>query len=194
MSAEPVREERRRLPRGAGKQALLEAIASIVAREGLDGLTFRAAAAEAEVTHGLASYHFRSREAMIGEALAWATERDIEASRLDPGSGRLEDFAADLAELVTTNADRQAFQFQLALEARRRPELLAQVRTLYEHYMDVTARSLEAAGIDGDRVLARLVFAALDGLVLQQLIFDDAEATERAVARLRELLVAGSAS
>lgn len=190
MGAEPAPLERRRLPRGAGRKALLEAIIRLVAREGLASLTFRAAAAEAGVTHGLASYHFRSRETMIEEALAWATERDIEAARLEPASGRLEDFAADLPELVSANPERPAFQFELALEARRRRELLPQVRLLYEHYIDVVARSLEEAGVGGDRVLARLAFAALDGLVLQQLIFDDPDATEQAVARLRHLLAA----
>ena len=43
------------------------------------------------------------------------------------------------------------------------------------------ARALAKLGIDGD-VAARLVFAAIDGLTLQQLIFEDPEQTREAVA------------
>jgi hypothetical protein len=45
-----------------------------------------------------------------------------------------------------------------------------------------------ALGIPRDRALTRLVFAALDGLVLQQLIFGDARDTDASIERLQELL------
>ena len=64
--------------RGEGRDALCEALVRIVAREGLDGVTFRSVAAEAGVTHGLASYHFGNRETMIVEALTWAVRESIE--------------------------------------------------------------------------------------------------------------------
>jgi hypothetical protein len=52
----------------------------------------------------------------------------------------------------------------------------------------VIEQSLVALGLPRDRALTRLVFAALDGLVLQQLIFADPGATDAAIERLRELL------
>ena len=79
-------------------------------------------------------------------------------------------------------------QCELTFEARRRPELASQVRALYENYYSVTERSLVELGIDRDEALTRLVFAALDGLVLQQLIFGDARATDASIERLQELL------
>jgi AcrR family transcriptional regulator len=42
-----------------------------------DGVTFRSVAQEAGVTHGLASYHFRTRDEMIGEAPTWATKHRV---------------------------------------------------------------------------------------------------------------------
>lgn len=186
MATDPA--PRRAPRRGQGRQALLEAIVRIVTREGLDGLTFRAVAAEAGVTHGLASYHFRSREAMVAEALAWETEQSIKLSRLEPPSGRLEDLASEVSSLVARDPDGAAFQFAMALEGRKRPELQEHVRLLYDHYVEVVRESLAHSGIDADSTLARLVFAAIDGLVLQQLIYGDAKATQAALDRLREVL------
>jgi DNA-binding transcriptional regulator YbjK len=180
--------EPRQLRRGEGRQALIEAIVRVVARDGLDGLTFRSAAKEAGVTHGLATYHFGSREAMVAEALEWATQAGIEESRLDTHGGGLSELAADLPDLIDRDPDSAAFQFAMALEGRRRQELAAHVRRLYDHYIDATTASLEAAGVDADADVARLVFAAIDGLVLQQLIYGDAEATARSLTRLRRLL------
>jgi DNA-binding transcriptional regulator YbjK len=187
VTAERAREPRR-LRRGEGRQALIEAIVRVVARDGLDGLTFRSAAKEAGVTHGLATYHFGSREAMVAEALEWATQAGIEESRLDTRGGVLAELAADLPELIERDPDSAAFQFAMALEGRRRPELAAHVRQLYDHYIDATRASLAAAGVVADDELARLVFAAIDGLVLQQLIYGNPEATGRALARMRQLL------
>jgi AcrR family transcriptional regulator len=174
--------------RGQGRQALLEAIVRIVTRQGLDGLTFRAVAAEAGVTHGLASYHFPSREAMVAEALAWETEQSIELSRLESQTGRLEDLASEVPSLIARDPDGAAFQFAMALEGRKRPELQGQIRLLYDHYVDAVRESLAHSGIEADSTLARVVFAAIDGLVLQQLIYRDAEATQAALDRLRDVL------
>ncbi|WP_259316214.1 hypothetical protein [Capillimicrobium parvum] len=100
----------------------------------------------------------------------------------------LEDFAADLPRLAAEEPDGQAFQFELALEARRRPELRDEVRTQYEEYFAVTRRALERAGIEATPALVRLVFAALDGATLQQLIFERPDESAELVAELQGLL------
>lgn len=161
-----------------------------VAKHGFAGLTYRAVAAEAGVTHGLVSYHFGSLDAMISEALALAAEEAIRESELSSGDA----FATRLSQLVSDQAEAQTYQFELTFEARRRPELAAQVRTLYENYYEVIEQTLVSLGLPRDRALTRLVFAALDGLVLQQLIFADPEATDAAIVRLRELLARLSAA
>ena len=174
--------------RGEGREALLRAVVRVVARSGFAGLTYRAVAKEAGVTHGLVTYHFGSRDAMVHEALAWAASDAIRDSHIQVADGGLPEFAESLAELVATEPDAQAFQFELALEARRRPALRPEVRALYENYFGVIERSLEALDLSDDPVLARLVFAALDGIVLQQLIFGDGEATDASLERLRSIL------
>lgn len=159
-----------------------------VAKHGFAGLTYRAVAAEAGVTHGLVSYHFGSLDAMIEEALALAADEAIRDARLSVSSGELAAFANSISTLVSEQTEAQTYQFELTFEALRRPELAGQVRSLYENYYGVVERSLVELGISPDKALTRLVFAALDGLVLQQLIFGDAHATDDSIQRLQELL------
>lgn len=183
--AAPV--SRTRVARGQGREALCRALLRVVARDGFDGVTFRSVALEAGVTHGLASYHFGTRETMIHEALSWAVEHTIEASHLASDAGEVEEFAADVPRLLSESPEEAIFQFDLLLRALRSPPLLAAVRKSYDDYIDAVAQSLRSFGIDDDTV-AGLVFAALDGLTLQHLLYDDPRRTEGAIAALRRLL------
>jgi hypothetical protein len=45
-----------------------------------------------------------------------------------------------------------------------------------------------SAGLEASETMTRLVFAALDGIVIQQLVYGDAARTEETVAELRALL------
>ncbi|MDX2910647.1 TetR/AcrR family transcriptional regulator [Streptomyces griseiscabiei] len=183
------RRPRKRLHYGAGREALLNAAVHVVARGGLRKLTYRAVAEQAGVTHGLVVHHFGSRDALIEEALAHTIRTSLDTSSLEPGTGRVADFSVGLSEMVTADPDTQAFQYELLLESRRRPELLPQIRELYDEYFDAARRELgRMLPAGADQALTRLVFAALDGLVLHQLVFDEPEVTDRAVEELRTLL------
>ncbi|MFD1657157.1 TetR/AcrR family transcriptional regulator [Streptomyces caeni] len=181
---------RRRLGYGEGREALLKAAVRVVGRRGLRHLTYRAVAEEAGVTHGLVVHHFGSRDALIEEALAYSVRTSLSSSLIEPGTGRPEDFATGLSHMVDSDPDSQAFQYELLLEARRRPQLLAQVRALYDEYFGATERELSRILPQGaGPALCRLVFAALDGLVLYHLTGIDArEDTEAALTELRSLL------
>jgi AcrR family transcriptional regulator len=157
-------------------------------------VTFRSVAAEAGVTHGLASYHFGTRERMIVEALEWASQRAITLTHLGVAVDRLEDLGTATPQVIANAPDEAAFQFQLALEALRRPELRAGVRASYDAYVSAVQQSLDSVGLDGDPALGRLVFAALDGVALQQLIFDDELRSSASIDALHALLDAFSAS
>jgi AcrR family transcriptional regulator len=179
----------RRPRHGQGREALLAATVHVVAREGLRGLTYRAVADEAGVANTLVAHHFGTRDALLQAALEWAAEQSIGISLLEPATGRLEDFAAGLAELVADDAGMQAFQYELSLEARRRPELLPAVQRMYGAYIQATRRELMRVGLDEPSDdLARAVFALLDGIVLQQTLFGEPAATDAVVRRLRDLL------
>lgn len=178
---------RTRVARGQGRDALCRALLRVVARDGFDGVTFRSVAAEANVTHGLASYHFKTREAMIHEALSWAVNHTIESSRLAASANGIESFAADVPQMLSESPEEAVFQFELLLRALRSPALLDDVRKSYDEYVDAVAQSLGSFGINGDAI-ARVVFAALDGLTLQQLLYRDQKRTEAAIEALHRLL------
>ncbi|MGY4922173.1 TetR/AcrR family transcriptional regulator [Streptomyces sp. 900105755] len=181
---------RRRLGYGEGREALLKAAVRVVGARGLRHLTYRAVAEEAGVTHGLVVHHFGSRDALIEESLAYAVRLSLSSSLLEPGTGRPEDFVAGLPDMVEDDADGQAYQYELLLEARRRPELLPQVRALYDEYFGASQRELDRILPGGaSPAFNRLVFAALDGLVLHQLTgIGDRADSEAALAELHALL------
>ncbi|MDX2760481.1 TetR/AcrR family transcriptional regulator [Streptomyces europaeiscabiei] len=205
------RRPRKRLHYGEGREALLNAAVHVVARGGLRRLTYRAVAEKAEVTHGLVVHHFGSRDALVEEALAHTIRTSLDTSSLEPGTGKVADFStrlsemvtADLepgtgkvadfstrlSEMVTADPDTQAFQYELLLESRRRPELLPQIRELYDEYFDAARRELgRILPAGADKALTRLVFAALDGLVLHQLVLGEPAVTDAALEELRSLL------
>jgi AcrR family transcriptional regulator len=179
--------ERSRPRYGEGREALLVAAIHVVARSGLRKLTYRSVADEAGVTHGLVAHHFGSRDALLAEALQYALNLSVDTSSIRPGSGELGEFAATLADLVSTDPDLQAFQFELVLESRRRPELRPHAEAIYAYYRSTVRESLESFGIHDDD-LADLVFAALDGLAFQQVAFDTKDQTARLTRTLRGIL------
>ena len=172
---------------GEGRDALLRAAISVVARQGLRHLTYRAVAAEAGVTHGLVAHHFGSRDALITEALRFAVERSVEITLMTGDTSDLAHFVEDLPQVIADDPDLQAFQFELTLEARRNPDLQPLVAELYDRYREATTRELARFGID-DPLTADLVFAALDGLSFQQVTLRGPGETRAALGRLIELL------
>ncbi|QKZ20837.1 TetR/AcrR family transcriptional regulator [Streptomyces chartreusis] len=173
---------------GHGREALLAAAVRVVARGGLRKLTYRSVASEAGVTHGLVVHHFGSRDALLEESLRWAVRRSIETSSLVPASGRLEDFAATLPGFISADPELQAFQYELKLEASRRPELQQHVDALYDSYRDAVHGALVRFGMSQE--LVDIVFAALEGLVFHQVTSGDPQRTEKGIQALRRLLAA----
>lgn len=155
---------------GTGKEALLRAAVAVVAAKGLRGLTYRSVAEAAGVNNTLVAHHFGSRDALIAAALDWAAEQSISASRLREAAALGHSFTESLLELLLAEPELQVFQYEMILEARRRPELAEAVSALYENYVSALAEGLSAAGLTQNvQVVARTLFASLDGLVLQYL-------------------------
>jgi len=194
-STKPRRKSKKRKePKRAGYWALLRAVPKTVAKLGFRGLTYRALADEAGVTYGLISYHFGTREALIEDAAKLAVDEAIVGSILVPESGEIDDFASGLTTLLREDPSGQAFQFDLVTESMRNKKLHPPVVKLYTQYIGAVEDALKEFGIDDDPYLARVIFAALDGLTLQQFIFEDEAETEKAIARLREIIAAVAAT
>jgi AcrR family transcriptional regulator len=166
----------------------VSAAVRVVATKGLRHLTYRAVAQEAGVTHGLVTHHFGSRDALIESALQHSLDHSVAGLTSAPGSGRIEALFEGLAELVADDPDTQAFQYELVLESRRRPELQPSVKALYDGYRRALRDEFTHSGIGPDEPLVHLVFAALDGLVFQQVCGVNSTTTQDSLVRLREIL------
>lgn len=172
---------------GPGRQALIDAAISVVARRGLRGLTYRAVAEEAGVTHALVTHHFGSRDAFIREVFNVST-REASAAVFDEEEP-LDRFAANLPRLVAEEDELLRFQFELMLEAQRRPELRETIIRIGSEIEATIEARLERLGCgDEDGSLARFVHAVVDGLLLQQIVYRRPGDTESGLEILRELL------
>lgn len=172
---------------GEGRDALLRAVVTVVARGGLRALTYRAVAEEAGVTHGLVRHHFGSRDALIVAATEYSLAPALAITHLGD-SGSLDDWAKDVPKALSEEEEITAFQFEVILESRRRPELQSAVRDLYAGFREATLEDLRAHGVEADKALATVVFAALDGIIFQGLALNEPRTTRAAITRLRELI------
>jgi AcrR family transcriptional regulator len=189
--AEPEAETRKgavgKVRRGGAREALCAALVRVVARSGLDGVTYRSVAKEAGLSHGAASYHFATRDEMIQEALLWASRHSIQMSRISV-DGTLDNLADDLPQLMADYPEEAMFSFELVLASVRRPELASDIRASYYDFIDAVRGSLQKVGFGDNLELARVVFATIDGLSIQHLIYRDRRATEEGVKVLQGLL------
>ncbi len=175
---------------GTGKEALLRAAVTVVADKGLRGLTYRSVAERAGVNNTLVAHHFGSRDALIAAAMEWASERSIGASQLREAASLGHSFTEALLDLLLEDPELQVFQFEMILESRRRPELADGVKAVYENYVAALAEGLVAFGMEGNVApVARTLFAALDGLVLQYLAGVDRSVIAASLDEVHNVLV-----
>jgi AcrR family transcriptional regulator len=178
---------------GHGREALLRAAIQVVVDQGLRNLTYRAVARRAGVTHGLVAHHFGNREVLLTEALRLSLETSVPSVSERPGSGDIDALFAGLAKLASTHPDDQAFQYELILESRRRPELRPLVEAIHDAYVSQVRTELTRAGLDTDGTLSHLAYSAADGLVFHQITIGNPDLTQRALDLLRTLLRGASA-
>src|SRR4051794_7023495 len=170
----------RRDRRGEQRRAeLLEATIHLIGAQGLDAVTHRAVAAEAGVPAASTSYYFRSKDELIDEALETLSTREI--GRLRERRTALGERAADLEETTEavslwieeqlTDEGRIAMlaQYQLQLEAARRPEARAILAAWKEGTDDLAETAMRSLGAPDVRTSGILLVCAIDGLRLRLL-------------------------
>lgn len=161
---------------GEGREALLHAAVQVAAEKGLRGLTFRAVALEAGVNNTLIAHHFGSRDNLLAAALEWSVDRSMAGADLSEYASDPAVFRNALVENVLSEPELATFQYEMILEARRRPELRPIVRELYRRYVDkIAAGRLHNLPHAADG-LDLALFAALDGLMLQYICGSISEA------------------
>ena len=173
-AAAPVRR-----PRGeARRRQILDAALTIVGREGAGSLTHRAVALAAGVPLAATTYYFASRSELLAQALEHAAAQDIaELERGAPAFSAepltIEALAERLSDFIGAwlRGDRPTLiaQYEISLESARRPELARISREWTQAYARALAPALAALGSDDPEGDGWIVFAALCGMVLDEL-------------------------
>ena len=175
----------------------------IVAESGVEAVTHRRVAQEAELPLASTTYWFASKDAMLTAALELAAERDIarlQCCAADPAVGadaRHEIPDAILALIFDPLSDELRHSrgsvlgaYALWLEAARRPALRERARTWTEAYVSATAALLERGRSSSAAKDARVLIGAVDGLVMQQLIEGERASIRDDLRRLIDSMLA----
>lgn len=158
------------------RAVIVEAALRVIARGGPAAATHRAVAAEAGVALASTTYHFGSKDEIVSQAFELAVERSIAAVRratAPPHPGTPDELAERLLGLVEALcADDQAplaAQYELMLEAGRRPALRSLTARWSRAYLDALEGLLDAAGVAQPRPAAEIVSDLIDGALLARL-------------------------
>lgn len=179
--AEPTRQargERRR-------RAILQAALRVISEHGVDGVSHRAVAEEAAVPLASTTYYFESLDELLEGALRLFV--DEEAGRLSALTERLEGQdlpPVEIARLFRAELEPDVAQFELYVEAARRPRLREVARNSIEMYATVAAAALRAAGLDEPAINPRAFVALFDGYGLHRVAGCDDQGLEDALLAL----------
>lgn len=177
-----------RLAYGERRAELVRAAIRVVADRGIAGLSHRAVAAEAGVTHGLVRHHFGSMTALIADALDTILPQSLV---VNPVTLLLDDAALpehDLVAWIDEQEELQVFEYEVLLASRHMPELRPLAARMYEGYEASVRAAFADRGLrEPPQESVSLIVAAIEGLVLHRVTFrrHDAATIAGAFAALR---------
>lgn len=189
-----------RLPVAERREQLIEAALSVASREGIDGATVRAVAAEAGVSLGVVHYCFRDKDELLRAMAHTITERNLGRGVAEmPESAPARDVILGVLEHLWSNIRAtpgpQLLTYELTTTSLRHPEL-KQVGV--DQYV-VSWASAEAFLEEVERVagivwrvprhlVARSIIATIDGFSLAWLVDGDEDATYQGLRLFAEHL------
>jgi DNA-binding transcriptional regulator YbjK len=157
------------------RRAILDATLRVISAGGVDAVTHRRVAAEANVALGSTTYYFASREELVREAFRYYLAEVTTALASLERESPIEQ-AADVAEALIELARREfadpglvLAEYELILYAARDP-VLAQDFNAYERGLEAQlAGPLERLGADRPVDAARTVIELMRGFELERL-------------------------
>jgi DNA-binding transcriptional regulator YbjK len=178
-------------------------VLTIVGRDGAGSVTHRAVAKQAQVPLAATTYYFASRDELLAEAFHRAAAEDIaqlqrDAQSLATPPVDVSSLAARLCDIVDQwlAGDRLTLlaQYEISLEAARRPELAAASRAWTNAHVTALAPALRRLGTADPGRDAWIVYSTLCGMVLDELAAPrprfHSELLRPSIERLLEGLVA----
>ncbi|MBX3098207.1 MAG: hypothetical protein KF761_01380 [Salinibacterium sp.] len=171
-------------PKGeARRDALLDAVLRVLARDGSGGISHRAVSKEAGVPLAAATYYFESLDDLYVSALKRATAEQV---ALFEGlvSGDLRQFAEALYDWVYRDRGAAIAQYELMFLGMRRDAL----REDAEHWYRSLECALDPQGQHPEH--ARLVSMGVDGLLLRMMWLGEPATVDAVEATVRDLISA----
>lgn len=173
------------------RQRIIDAAIRIVERKGIAGLSHRSVASEADVPLGSTTYHFAGLDELLVAALEQLVcepqsalkDWHVDHGGAVAGGGFLDVLTRVLEEYASGGRGRIRLEYELYLEALRRPAL----QPVAAAWLDDMTRQLHR--YTGDLGTARALTAVIDGLLLQYLLTDrsfDRDEVRGALARVVE--------
>ncbi|MGV9890899.1 TetR/AcrR family transcriptional regulator [Streptomyces sp. NPDC003395] len=184
------------------RAALVDAAIEVLARDGARGLTFRAVDTAAAVPPGTASNYFANRDELLTQAGARVYERlqpdEATIARHRTAGRDRETYAELMRELVGRVASFRTGYLallELRLEATRRPDLRTVLTERVRADVDANVAYHEASGLPGDATAVKLLYLALNWLIVEQLtlpdVFTEAERDRLVTAAVERIVAAG---
>lgn len=167
------------------RRAILDAALRLISKLGVEGVSHRAVAEEAGVPLAATTYYFKSLDELLEGALRLFV--DEEAERLTVLAERLQGKELpplEIARLFRSELEPDVAQFELYVEAARRPALREVARRSIEMYATVAAAALRAAGIAEPAINPRAFVALFDGYGLHRIAGCDDQGLQDALLAL----------
>ncbi|WHM32275.1 TetR family transcriptional regulator [Streptomyces sp. BPPL-273] len=162
------------------RAALVDAAIEVLAAQGARGLTFRAVDGEAAVPAGTASNYFANRDDLLTQTGARVYERlhpdEATIARQRAAGADRDTYVRLMRELVDrVSSFRSGYLalLELRLEATRRPGLRAVLTERIREDVDANVAYHEGSGLSGDATAVKLLYLALNWLIVEQLTLPD---------------------
>jgi len=177
-----------RLPVAERREQLIEAALNVASREGIDGATVRAVAAEAGVSLGVVHYCFRDKDELLRAMAHTITERNLARGMAEmPASAPARDLILGVLEGLWANIRStrgpQLLTYELTTTSLRHPELRQVGLDQYvvswaaaEQFLEEVERAGGITWRVPRHIVARSIIAAVDGFSLAWLVDGDEEA------------------
>jgi AcrR family transcriptional regulator len=203
MSArKAIGKKAKRIPEEVRQEQILHAAFEVAAREGIGGLTVRAVAAEARVSHALVLFHFGRKERLVRALLIWVIDRTAvlhiseDIARFPRPRDRL--YALLQQEMVRLSHQPQQTRLFLEYwalgtrdEAIRKPiqAELARYRAAFRTIMDELIRAEPAAHLEATADgLAAVAVSWIHGCAVQAMVDAEHFDTDEYFAAVRGMI------
>lgn len=183
---------------------LVAAAVEVMTEEGVERASTRRIAARAGVSQGIVHYAFEDKDALLAAVIEEVALRIRGALAGASGTSGAPGSVADLLRAfwahVEQTPDLQLLQYELTTHAVRDPAKRWLARRQYDEYLAIIEASIggradgtaalgtDSAASESIRRSARILLAAVDGLILQWIVFRDHDAAAAAIDDLAALV------